>query len=611
MEWEQDPAVISAACNIIRTLQELKTNPRTHSSANLLRVNGPGTVIWRIRYTKMKSGYWSTVVYPKADTSCPLYSIKKVRAYLTSEHNIRPADLPGAETGLQTEEEEDTVLQQVPRPSHCLHSSFLCTHPFASGPRYARLSHSPVVPCTLHTPFVSNGGTGESGRFVRRRSLSFPSACKPFALPPPLGSGPRHARRSHFQAVPRTLHTHVSPDRFEARFAQVQAFLIDDEDENESGMDVDGMRIAQDVFRPRDYSSDEETRVRMIQLKYRAYRMLKANSENIKLAEEVRAARAALETLLAQKEESDTSLVRFKNLFASSDRPIFPDSSYILTTFDSRPFRPRDPGETLYAFVTVHTQSTRESVAAIAKEAVDACVSLNDPYKSISYLCAKAIFRTPHYPLIVGMLPFPDGLRKFVFAGTEFHVRVKFFDKEGTGYLFAEHLAGLKKRFNPAWALHVEDLVVDRDVATLDFYTDSSFLEPTWVGSLILSKFLCRKEGLLVPAISIESMVARETRSGAGNAMYYYISELLFADSVNIEYGYIFAQCLNIPFYTFKMSVDNVGKCLVFQLTNLFAGYELERECTVRCHTLYAPLSSAGIVEQCSSPAKRIRVDVA
>ena len=114
MVWEEDPEIISAACNVLRTLQELKSNPRTYNGSNLLRVNGPGMVIWRIRCTKQKSGYWSSVVYPKADCSSPLYSMKKVRSYLTTVHNIRPDDLPKATGGLQTEEDDDAVMQQVP-----------------------------------------------------------------------------------------------------------------------------------------------------------------------------------------------------------------------------------------------------------------------------------------------------------------------------------------------------------------------------------------------------------------------------------------------------------------------------------------------------------------
>ena len=347
------------------------------------------------------------------------------------------------------------------------------------------------------------------------------------------------------------------------------------DDDSESEMGIRGIQIQKQIFQPRVYSEEEIIQARLIQVQYRAYRMRGENMSNRKLAADVNAARVALELALRHKAVSDSNLTRLENLFAISDCPILPDSYYIRTTFDSRPFRKKDLGETLHAFITASTQATRDSVAAVARDTLDACSALADPYKSTAFVCAKSIFRTPHYPLIVGMLPFPNGLRKFTFANTMYFVRLSFLNQDGVGCVSKEHRLGLKKRFNPQWVVHVDRLVMERDVATVDFYENNSFGEAAWIGSLVLAKFICRREGFFVPAISIESMVARDMRSGVGNAMYYYISELLFADTRNIERGYIFAQCLNIPFYTLKMSVDNIGKTLVFQLYNLFASFDL------------------------------------
>ena len=62
--------------------------------------------------------------------------------------------------------------------------------------------------------------------------------------------------------------------------------------------------------------------------------------------------------------------------------------------------------------------------------------------------------------------------------------------------------------------------------------------------------------------------------------------ELLFSEGYDGE-AFIFAQCVNIPFWKFNLSETNEARALVFQLNAAFPSYQISDGCTSRSTSVW------------------------
>lgn len=157
--------------------------------------------------------------------------------------------------------------------------------------------------------------------------------------------------------------------------------------------------------------------------------------------------------------------------------------------------------------------------------------------KSRAFDCARALTHTQHYPLIIGRLPLPNIPE---FAITETHDR-RIYVRSGA-YISTDHAIAIKQAFGPKWFDHITDAFTTRSMMAYDFYYDRTFT--MYRGSIVVSKFLVRRRGNILPAISIESIVAVHKLSGDGSRMMRFCKRLLFADTLSIYSGYLFAQVI-------------------------------------------------------------------
>lgn len=247
------------------------------------------------------------------------------------------------------------------------------------------------------------------------------------------------------------------------------------------------------------------------------------------------------------------------------------------------------PGDSLISSMTDHTGFTRESVLT----ATAANLEKHAP-NTIENTTAMAMSRTPHFPLILGVLPLPSGAPRIVDMEPIGTVTVL----NTSTTLTPRHSKCLKKAFSHTWNKHVDEMLRKRPVAVYDVFRGKSMTD--YIGSVILSKYLTRRHGQLAPAISIESIVAQTKERSMGAMLFTFCKKLLFSDSPHITHGYLFAQCLPVHFWTFKLDIGNVARTLVFQLYLMYANYHLEEDCEMRA--LRVDLADE---TEPSSPAKR------
>lgn len=224
---------------------------------------------------------------------------------------------------------------------------------------------------------------------------------------------------------------------------------------------------------------------------------------------------------------------------------------------------------------------TRSHYATLAEQTMrDYSNSSNE------YMCAKSIVRSPNYPLIVGTLPTPTGSRQLRSG----HLLVC------TGNVLSDlHMTCLKRRFGKTWHRHVADMIVERQMGVYDLYTSTT--RETHLASMVVSKFMVRREGRLSAAVHIESIVSPKTGGGGGGILLDVCKKMLFVDAHNVDDGYIFAQCLSVPFWKFQLDLTMDAKAFVYQVSILVRSYHLDPACDMRsCHVLKRHIDTMGKV---------------
>lgn len=213
--------------------------------------------------------------------------------------------------------------------------------------------------------------------------------------------------------------------------------------------------------------------------------------------------------------------------------------------------------------------------------------------ESIEFSYAKAVVRTYHYPLILGVLPLPTKC-----------VQIRLAD----GPLFAMptdglsdvHRKTLNSAFRKQWTIHLAHFTSQVHVQTFDVFSDRR--KNHYDGSVVLSKFLYVSKGKVLPLVCIDSIVTSERRKSQGTRIVQFCRALVFEHGQ--RKGMIVAQCLPIPFWEDILDPSPIARAVFTQLNAFLPEfYELEEDCTARANVIE-------VDDDKPSPKKQLVVDV-
>lgn len=239
------------------------------------------------------------------------------------------------------------------------------------------------------------------------------------------------------------------------------------------------------------------------------------------------------------------------------------------------------PRKPITSYVYEQTDFNRAGLRDIATNEMRA--NANAPL-SHAHNAPRMLLKDAHFPIILGVMPLPKGLREFTssFGDTGY-----FFDTGGE--ITKEHTKRLAKTLGKHWAQHVAKHVVLRSVSVYDVFADRS--RSVYAGSVILAKFVYGRHGKLSTAISIESIVTQDEGSHFGTVMFEFAKDNLFSDGRNVKSGIVFAQCAlaQLEFWSGKMTQSFEAAALVFQLFVLYESYLYEEgTCDMRGKEFFA-----------------------
>ena len=212
--------------------------------------------------------------------------------------------------------------------------------------------------------------------------------------------------------------------------------------------------------------------------------------------------------------------------------------------------------------------------------------------KTMPHKCARAVLSDTRYPLLIGSLPLPSTP---VFKWKSSTTDVALYVRCGTT-LHDDHRTLIANTFRDKFMEHVLHMISARTVGIFDFYLDRRMTQH--VGSLIVSKFLARLRGNVIPVLHIESIASVTKGQGAGRRMFDFCKSLVL--SGNVTYGVLLAECLKIDFWEYRMNETAEGKAMIMQLQKLYDDVCFEPLCTMRTREV------RDVDESAPSPAKQI-----
>ena len=115
---------------------------------------------------------------------------------------------------------------------------------------------------------------------------------------------------------------------------------------------------------------------------------------------------------------------------------------------------------------------------------------------------------------------------------------------------------------------------------SFDFFKDRALTQ--YLCSILVSKYLVRVRGLVYPAVHIESMASSSRGCGNGTLMMNLCKTLLFSDGLNITMGILFAQCLKVDFWEYRLHADPRAQAMILQLQSVLPQYSLESNCVMK-----------------------------
>ena len=206
---------------------------------------------------------------------------------------------------------------------------------------------------------------------------------------------------------------------------------------------------------------------------------------------------------------------------------------------------------------------------------------------ALEYPYARAVVRTPHFPLLLGRLPLSavDELHAVPVDGGARTLYIR-----RTAAPSAAHEALLTAEFREKWMHHVRMVAGVRNVGVYDVFEDAA--ETRFVGGLVVERFLAKTRGRLYPALSIESIAVVSKERGDGTRLVDVARRLLFFRTPPLaSSGFLFAQCLDSDFWAGErgglLDHSATALCLVFQMQTLFASYHFEEDCTCRARLVH------------------------
>ena len=122
--------------------------------------------------------------------------------------------------------------------------------------------------------------------------------------------------------------------------------------------------------------------------------------------------------------------------------------------------------------------------------------------------------------------------------------------------------------------------MASRNVKAFDFFADRHL--KTYQCSVLVSKYLVRIRGQVHPALHIESIASSERSSGHGILMMDLCKTLLFSDGTDDAKGFIFAQCLKVDFWEYRLYADPRAQTMILQLEYMFTDYAIETNCVMK-----------------------------
>ena len=292
--------------------------------------------------------------------------------------------------------------------------------------------------------------------------------------------------------------------------------------------------------------------------------------------------------LVMQETTLQTGLPAVKNTLAAQHdlRTAYPECMLLLPmTRLSEPFytSAASPVSHLMRLMYNVIMTTREEYSMNAQNLITSIAGTARYETKHEFKCSRAIQKTFHYPILIGSVPLlPPGLYKTprrLGDGASMYVRCS-----DIGTISQEHYALLCLRFRGAWADHVRVIAQARDLRAYDFFSDAR--TTTYCGSVVVSKYIARQKGAVLPVLSIESIVVPQSQTGKGSRIYDFCENLLFSDAPRATKGIIFAQCLANSFWELRLDASAMAQCLVFQMYMLYDSYEFEDKCTMRSRVI-------------------------
>lgn len=222
-------------------------------------------------------------------------------------------------------------------------------------------------------------------------------------------------------------------------------------------------------------------------------------------------------------------------------------------------FRPlRNPFGDLDNLLCDHTFADREQVLAAARVILDPASG----DRVVVQKMAHATLREPALPVILGSLDLPS-CDAFAWRDTSWHVVI-------ADRLSEAHVGVLMERFDKKWVDECRAFVdVIPHVRAIDLYADAG--HTMHIGSMIVCRHLMRVRASTHPVLHILSMAARRNAPrGVGSCLFDMCTRLLFSDVHTNPVGYVYAQCVKIEFWEYRLQPETRAQCLVMQMLHMY-----------------------------------------
>lgn len=199
---------------------------------------------------------------------------------------------------------------------------------------------------------------------------------------------------------------------------------------------------------------------------------------------------------------------------------------------------------------------------------------------NIKYKAARgyiAIRDSQPVPMLHSIFSMPTGYFKLSLPYVDCYV-------QGTPSLSNQHLELCNGTFDPTFIDYVRYYLTEGIGMAYDVYYNEDMSRIAASG--VFMKLSVMVNGVGYPAICIVSFVAANKKAGGGTLLFDVAKRLLF-DGNTAECGYLFAQCMHVAFWEYRLDNSNLGKALNYELSRLLPHYHLDRSLILRGSVYY------------------------